>query len=521
MIPNMRRNRIYYILSSIFPALLLAFATGCSEEITQESGKYKYDDMPVTISAVADGDGYVTRAGDPEKVESREMLFIYPSQPTGEMKSAICVFDDQGYGYVYADSEQKSLLRWKDIHLEQGKCELYLDNLANYPVRSKEEVDYLNYKPDNFSKIEFLGEDLKNNHLWNLYCHKPMIAWEGDEVAALEKDIIWGKLSIPEDTEAGKSLHFKLVHKCAKITFRFYSDDEEIMTQLGGDDIKVWWDKISVTLRGQYGDITNPNSTTFNRQTGKLKNQGGGNETKIYLVGTDVKMGLPSTDANLIKNGGYPGFKGLEIPQQLVQNTMGEGNRICWDTPAWIYPPNNSIKNTLLTLQLGENQYSGKLPDKLIYWRPDQDGNLHPVEEQIGLKQGYHLVIKVKVNSSLSERELLFQGVEVVPWVQSHRENIDVSESGIYTWDDLLSLTELFNTDSSKTNYRLMRYGRWDESKEMWKFKLWKDIKVAASMEIPKFDSDNFEIDFFKLRTIQVGEEVINATDYKEKLVRK
>lgn len=62
------------------------------------------------------------------------MLFTYPSLSAGKIQSAICEFDEKGYGYVYTNNSKTEKLRWKDINIT-GKDTIYLDNLVNYPVQ--------------------------------------------------------------------------------------------------------------------------------------------------------------------------------------------------------------------------------------------------------------------------------------------------------------------------------------------------------------------------------------------------
>lgn len=503
-----KTRRLYTIGTDIFLMLWLFLVAACSEERIQEHPASEFDELPVTVSALAGGQGYATRAGEaekPEVVRDREMLFTYPSQPSGEMKSAICVFDEQGYGFVYADSEKKSQLRWKDIYTEEGDYSVYLDNLVNYPVRPKNEVNILEYRADNFEQIEFWSEDSTKTDLDHNYGHKAMIAPEGSE-EALEKDIIWGKLDNPE---IGQSLPFKLTHKMSKLTFRFTGEDEEIKDKLGKGNIKVWLDDISIVL---FWGLTpsqfdgNRNYYAFRRDDGGIYGQGQRHGfTYIYLVGDQKISSVPE----------------LEVPKNLVASENGS-----YSTPAWIFPPLYFRDGTIsprLSLQFGGEPgetFSGKLPATITSWKTDDEGNMKEVKEPLRFSTGVHLLINVRINKTADKRELLFQNIEVVPWTVSFDEDNTASESGIYTWDDLVSLVDIFNEDSSEQNYRLMKYGQWDGNK--WKFKLWKNIEVDDSMlPLPEFKSEIFEIDFTGYRIIVGSDIEIKDENYKDYLVEK
>lgn len=100
--------KIYSILLGFLPLAALVLAGGCIVHETETSGTNGNGDMSVVIRAFEEVMGNATRANDMEntQVKNRKMLFTYPSTPFGEMKSALCKFDADGYGYVYAGSEE-------------------------------------------------------------------------------------------------------------------------------------------------------------------------------------------------------------------------------------------------------------------------------------------------------------------------------------------------------------------------------------------------------------------------------
>lgn len=128
------QRKLYSILSGFLLIAVLLLTGACTTEETENTIPVFNPDDPIMIYATVDGTSIATRAGENEKIKSRTMLFTYPSLSAGKIQSAICEFDEKGYGYVYTNNSKTEKLRWKDINIT-GKDTIYLDNLVNYPVQ--------------------------------------------------------------------------------------------------------------------------------------------------------------------------------------------------------------------------------------------------------------------------------------------------------------------------------------------------------------------------------------------------
>ncbi|CCZ82108.1 putative uncharacterized protein [Odoribacter laneus CAG:561] len=488
--------KIYSILLGFLPLAALVLAGGCIVHETETSGTNGNGDMSVVIRAFEEVMGNATRANDMEntQVKNRKMLFTYPSPPFGEMKSALCKFDADGYGYVYAGSEEGDPLKWKDVYTEKpGGCDVYLDNLLDYPVQvpDPESDDVLKKYYDNFIQIEFGPGD-------DIHGEKVMVAEAGSKEAENGIDIVWGKIG---KAESGKSLHFVLEHKMSQVTFRFYSENENIREALEGDGITVSLDKIRKSVFRWAMNHPRPDRLpAFCRSNGTIDQAQGVN---------------PFEKAVLFSN------------KESLKKIENEAPMTYYSTHTLVMPPRTYEYSTAgnlpkLTIELNDgSKYSGTLPQTIQYWMTDnKTGESVLMTTKLFFKSGYHFIFDVKLVDNLGEREILFQDITVGAWVFKYNDEFTMSESGINTWEDFTALAKVFNEDYSEKNYRLMKYGQWNADKEMWGFKLWNDITVSGDFELPQFDNGNFEIDF-GLRKITVGDKVINSGNYKFYLVKK
>ena len=205
--------------------------------------------------------------------------------------------------------------------------------------------------------------------------------------------------------------------------------------------------------------------------------------------------------------------------------TAGEADRKYCSTPVWIFPPNQyaagSSSGPEMTIILGNgNQYGGRLPQQIKYCKVDEEGKEVWIEENLNFKAGYHLTFNVKLSSATVAQPVLFERVEVADWYRMLTETSSLSESGINSWEDYVLLVELYNKgDHSEDNYRLMKYGVYNEGTGQWKFDLWRNITMpVGEVELPKFDTDDFEIEFNGYTIADSQGNVIAGT--KESIVR-
>lgn len=499
----MHKNKITIKYSSLWWRMLsvaLSFTViSCTNEVEVSTPEVDYD-QPVVIRATTQGNNMATRAdgNEPEveqntPIRDRTLLFTYPSRPEGgKMKSLKVDFDGNGNGYVYTDEEKKQPLKWKDVYTGENTYPgesvdaVYLDNLLAYPVQEPDpnSEDVLK-RHNNFTKIRFGREGDRVDKTVDYYNndYKRMIAQVGTPNANTV-DIIWGSISEPR---IGKALEFELEHKMSAISFRFFSDDNAIKKQLQGENIKVWLDNMRPWLEDTRDDY-DPGIVPFNRKSGSIHEAGGYNFQKgIFLV----------KDGSLIAP---------EEPETSY-----------YSTPVWIFPPFTFTLSggytPQLTIELDDDLYVGPLPDRMNYWSLNQEGKWTFIENaDICFMPNYHLVFNVELVSQLEEREILFHAVEAFPWGGRFDENLTLKESGIYTWDDLVALSEVYEEDSSQQNYRLLKYGTWEDDK--WIFKLWRDIDVEAGTDIPKFNAGQFKIDF-QTYSITVGGQKLDSDSFR------
>lgn len=501
-------GKLNIILKKLPFAAILLLSAACKDDATMLSAD---NDEPVVIRATADGDGMNNG------LAGRELLFTYPSKAEGgKMKSLVCTFNEEGYGVVYTDEEKTKLLRWDEIdtgrdaaaYPEGALDAVYLDNLVNYPVQTPDpsSEDILK-KYDNFQAMRFgyrSSEEDKELPLLDGanprpadYNYKWMAAPVKSEKAK-EVDIIWNRISKPEK---GKLLEFKLEHKMSAISFRFYSEDEDIATALQGDGITVYLDYVRPWLetKGVIGEQKDAKIIPFKRADGTFGIKGN----------LEIQHGLC-----LVKE------RRLEPIE-----TAGEADRKYCSTPVWIFPPNQyaagSSSGPEMTIILGNgNQYGGRLPQQIKYCKVDEEGKEVWIEENLNFKAGYHLTFNVKLSSATVAQPVLFERVEVADWYRMLTETSSLSESGINSWEDYVLLVELYNKgDHSEDNYRLMKYGVYNEGTGQWKFDLWRNITMpVGEVELPKFDTDDFEIEFNGYTIADSQGNVIAGT--KESIVR-
>lgn len=510
----MKARLLDAILRFFLPAVLLLSAGACTDEVNTVSPAPEADkgDMPVTVRATTSTAGYATRSNmGPEKdataIEGRTLLFTYPTYPDGKMESAYCVFNEDGYGYIYTDESKQEPLLWKDIYMEVADSAVYLDNLVHYPVQEaveKENPHYPKpnsgyyYQTDNYWRIEFRNkifspenpegsfkEEYTGDKREGFYLQ--MIALAGSERANQLVDIIWGKQSIAE-LKAGKSINFLLKRKMSAISFRFSSENEKVQQVLREKEVSVWLDNVCIWLQN-HNSNNNKNIIPFSRRTGNL-------------YGTDGVTLQPNVS--------------LVEKTKLCSIEEDDGAKI-YSTPQWIFPPfrfGENPGNTKLTINLGDElgEYVGSFPKDITYYIYDAEkSEWVSMPNSMEFKQGYHLIFNVKLKDDDGNRDIVFQNVQVAPMTNKFNENSVAKESGIYTWDDLAMLAKTFNSSSAETNYRLLRYGRWENGQ--WAFPLWDDIKVGKDTKLSEqFKHSNYIINFNN-HYIKVGDTKIEFMD--------
>ncbi len=529
MTENMKIRLHHILWQGLLPLFMLWGVAGCADEAispappaTEEDG----GDEPVMIRATVPGAAPSTRngaaynPGPPTPITGRTMLFTFPSIPDGKMKSLPCEFDDQGIGYIYYrdGNDQKKQLRWRDIYTTDEKKAVYLDNLVEYPVQ---EGDFANSdvlkKYDNFTKMRFgpveegynypllenvdpVPEYWDPTHTYFLY--KWMISPDDNSPYAQEVDIIWaqfpgiingtssdgGRLNGKLADHVGQSIHFELEHKMSTIIFRFYCTDEKDNTLellLNEKAAIVYLDDMSVWLehKNTIGEQTDGNNTDDATRAIPFQRQNG----QIYTGGAAAKQdGVLLTEM---------------LTEEEPSSTTSE--KIYYSTPTWIVPPIKVFNvgySPVLTIKLGQYTFSGSLPDKMQYWEQDENGQLKlsdPVN--LAFKEGYRHTFNVRLTLDLGTPDLIFDLVEVAPWSPRFTENVTAGESGIYYWEDLKYVAELYNKNPGKDNYKLMRYGTWKEDSQeptqgKWVFPLWDNIIVPANESAQIFNDGNFMI---------------------------
>lgn len=510
--------KVYTNLLKLLPVVSLLWATGCTDETDNPHSSTELSDEPVMVYAGTVATGVATRSGDTGSwvgentpIKDRTMLFTYPSQPYGEMKSAYCVFDGNGIGYVYADMmnypDCKQRLRWKDIltgaasYPGDAVDAVFLDNLVNYPVENKTwPVPGQAGKDFNinfFTRILSCKEQPKSLLVPNAIAHgqdpatafvkeendqphqsyrfRQMIAPIGHKEAE-EVDIIWGKIDKPTPN---KSLNFKLEHQMSAISFRFYTEDEKLEDQLKGAK-EVWMDEVRIWLDDRNIDGTYYNDalySSFNRKAGF-----------VYGRSDLYRENQTANGLYLVQAGNMD-----KRPEQLLVEQPGDGTTY-YSTPMWIVPPYKwraGGKLPKVSLRLENNTvYTGRLPEKPSYWEQTPP---HFEDGMLRFWKGYHITFKVRLISDNDEFELLFESVTVSPFTSWGKfDDPTLAESGIYSGEDLDNLTKTYNANSDSDNYRLLRYGRHDGEK--WFFPLWRRIDIPMDQPLPQFKNGQFEI---------------------------
>ena len=514
------RIKVYNNLLKLLPVVSLLWATSCTDEVDNPPSSTELGDEPVMVSAGTVVTGAGTRSGDTgpwvgenTPIKGRTMLFTYPSQPDGEMKSAYCVFDENGIGYVYADMinyPNGERLRWKDIRTGAASYPapavdaVFLDNLVNYPVENKTWP-----VPDNsghefninfFTRIlscvhqpqsllvpnpikhgqdpatAFVKEESDKPH--QSYRFRQMIAPVGHKEAE-EVDIIWGKIDKPKPN---KSLHFELEHQMSAISFRFYTEDPTLEQQLA-EATEVWMDEVRIWLDDQSTDGAYANElySGFNRKAGSVYGR-----SDLYRENAVASgLYLVKHDADDVTDG---------RPKQLIEEQSADGLTTYYTTPMWIVPPYKWRKGGMLpkvSLRLKDNTvYTGRLPDKPSYTEQTPP---HFEDGLLRFWKGYHTTFKVRLISGNETFDLLFENVTVSsfsPWGKF--DDPSLAESGIYSGEDLAALAATYNKNPDENNYRLLRYGRFEGSK--WIFPIWCRIDIPVEQPLPQFVNSNFEI---------------------------
>lgn len=485
------KSIMYFMGQAAVSVFLLLSTGGCTDKVEVDVPAYdEGDDVPIVIRASDEMPGTATRASDGTTtdgvVKNREdFLFTYPSSKDGGKKKSLpCRFDDRGYGYVYISDEQT--LTRGDILFKDNVAEVYLDNLVDYPVQ---EADEAAGKYDNFTRMEFgtTTIDGKFNPYYMVAPDASSVipqAPEGStsttdgDMKKWDVDILWGKLTY---AKTDKLLEFKLKHKMSKVTFRFFTNEKTeggINGKLQGKNITVKLENIKTTV---YDKRTDANHIPgFRRDKGEI-------------VSTSVDD--HKSTVTILNNGKLDG----------KTKSDGAEPETYYYTPAYIFPPHDYSAATQnkakLTIDLNGEKYSGPFPSTMLYTIKDENGKDITVSDDMAFLSGYHLTIDVELADNFDDRELLFHGIKVADFKYDFTEaNNESRECGIYSLEELKTLIALYNSlgGDDKEDYRLYKYGTFDDNTKQWTFNLWINIVISEEdmNNFTKFNNGNFELEF-------------------------
>lgn len=249
-------------------------------------------------------------------------------------------------------------------------------------------------------------------------------------------DLVWGTVKVKDVSNAPLSyVHFGLKHLMSMLTFNIESNDETIKSILNNPE------NIDVKL---YRVITKP--STYNRLTGAISIDG---------------STAPISKDNPIT---------LDIIESEQNGSVTTEN--------WIFPPQEFIKNSRpilsITLNNGDgttNTFKGVLPETMLY------ENSYELLEFIS---GCHLTVNVELGN-WENPQIQFRPVLVKKWVDKGDAQLNSNQVGVYTVEELKELVAAYNTNPSKDNLTLWKYGILNG--DTWTFYLWKTLTDSSITE--------------------------------------
>lgn len=338
------------------------------------------------------------------------------------------VLDQEGKGTPILNNNKK--LTWSDINTNVNNS-FVLDNVPKTDgfttTTSKASINLQEIKLEDGSDV-------------SLYDAAP-----APEQNGTGNDLVWGTVKVKYVSNAPLSyVHFGLKHLMSMLTFKIDSKDETIKSILNNPE------KIDVKL---YRVITKP--STYNRLTGAISIDG---------------STAPISKDNPIT---------LDIIESEQNGSVTTEN--------WIFPPQEFIKNPRpilsITLNNGDgttNTFKGVLPETMSY------ENSYELLEFIS---GCHLTVNVELGN-WENPQIQFRPVLVKKWVDKGDAQLNSNQVGVYTAEELKELVAAYNTNPSKDNLTLWKYGILNG--DTWTFYLWKNLTNVTlnSSNSLGFDSD-------------------------------
>lgn len=338
------------------------------------------------------------------------------------------VLDQEGKGTPILNNKK---LTWSDINTNVNNS-FVLDNVPNKTdfttTTSSASINLQNIKLEDESEV-------------SLYDAAP-----APEQNGTGNDLVWGTVKVKDVSNAPLSyVHFGLKHLMSMLTFKIESKDETIKSIL--NDPK----NIAVKL---YRVITKP--STYNRLTGAIS------------IGSNID----------------PIDEEHSITLDIIETEQNESAT----TENWIFPPQKFINNQRpilsITLTKGDgttNTFKGVLPETMLY------ENSYELLEFIS---GCYLTINVELGN-WENPQIQFRPVLVKKWVDKGDAQLNSNQVGVYTAAELKELVGAYNTNPSKTNLTLWKYGILNG--DTWTFYLWKTL-TDVTLDPPNslgFDSDS------------------------------
>lgn len=338
------------------------------------------------------------------------------------------VLDQEGKGTPILNNKK---LTWSDINTNVNNS-FVLDNVPN--------TTGFTTATTSSASINLQEIKLEDGSDVSLYDAAP-----APEQNGTGNDLVWGTVKVKDVSNAPLSyVHFGLKHLMSMLTFKIDSKDETIKSILNNPE------NIDVKL---YRVITKP--STYNRLTGTI-----------------------SIDSNI---------KPIEEEHSITLDIIESEQNGSVTTENWIFPPQEFIKNPRpilsITLNNGDgttNTFKGVLPETMSY------ENSYELLEFIS---GCHLTVNVELGN-WENPQIQFRPVLVKKWVDKGDAQLNSNQVGVYTAEELKELVAAYNTNPSKDNLTLWKYGILNG--DTWTFYLWKTL-TNVTLDPPNslgFDSD-------------------------------
>ena len=338
------------------------------------------------------------------------------------------VLDQEGKGTPILNNKK---LTWSDINTNVNNS-FVLDNVPN--------TTGFTTTTTSSASINLQEIKLEDGSDVSLYDAAP-----APEQNGTGNDLVWGTVKVKDVSNAPLSyVHFGLKHLMSMLTFKIDSKDETIKSILNNPE------NIDVKL---YRVITKP--STYNRLTGTI-----------------------SIDSNI---------KPIEEEHSITLDIIESEQNGSVTTENWIFPPQEFIKNPRpilsITLNNGDgttNTFKGVLPETMSY------ENSYELLEFIS---GCYLTVNVELGN-WENPQIQFRPVLVKKWVDKGDAQLNSNQVGVYTAEELKELVAAYNTNPSKDNLTLWKYGILNG--DTWTFYLWKTL-TNVTLDPPNslgFDSD-------------------------------